>query len=828
MPSRLPTTRKDLEYHEREIDGDDIVFVRDPIRNVFYRYNVLQAAMLRSLDGVRSCDEIVEALSIEFDVEIPAAAVDQFVASAKERLLLDIASHDGVLPDKARKEVARALRRSGFRLRALARSDDGPVPVASREAILLAEALERLRRDDPAAAIDTLMALRERDPSNARAAELLAIIQTAHVRAAGGMTDWPTFPVFDPTPLLKVLDATIGRVLFSWVGVLAMVAFVLVGLYCGVTTSFGDLQIGAFDIAVAVGMYVVLGFLHELGHGLACFHYGGQVTEVGVQLMFYLNFVFYCDTSSSYLFERRRDKMIVQLAGTISTLLCCCGLAIVLAVLHPDVAIYPGFALTLLFASAIVLLNLIPFLKLDGYYLLCDLLRLTNLRDRSFGFAKGWLGRHVLGVPPADGEQPSRRDRRIFLVFACLAFVFTTVFLYSLYFRMLAPIVEYGGVGGLALVVALTIILIRKTVLRPIGSLIGLVVRERRRIFTPRRSLGFVAVGAVLVAPWFLITWPVLVDAEFVLVPTQHVDVRAQTGGLVDEIFVAEGDVVAAGQPLARLRNDELAARRIVLAAELDIADRRVALLRAGPRVEDLGIAQGQLNVAKARQRRDRHNAALARALDQAGLGTAVDASAVARAAAATRGDADVAHRTLELVTAGARPEQIAAAEAERARVAVEAEALRAEEELLILRSPVPGVVATKHLADRRQMMMQPGDLFAEVHDLGAFTAEIRLPAWAPLHEYQVGDAIALRPYGTPHQDVRATLARIRDAADRGGKAATDRDAPLVLTTSPVAVAHGRAGMTGHARLYGNHRSIAYAACYLPLQRLFRVRFWSL
>jgi multidrug efflux pump subunit AcrA (membrane-fusion protein) len=306
------------------------------------------------------------------------------------------------------------------------------------------------------------------------------------------------------------------------------------------------------------------------------------------------------------------------------------------------------------------------------------------------------------------------------------------------------------------------------------------------------------------------------------------VDVRAQTAGLIDEILVAEGDVVTAGQPLARLRNDELAARRAVLAAELDIADRRVALLRAGTRVEDLGVARGQLSLARARRLREQHDADVARALDEAGLGTAVAASAVAASAAATRGDADVAYRTLELVSAGARPEQIAAAEAERARAAVGVEALRVEEQLLILRSPVNGVVATKHLADRLQMMMQPGELFAEVHDTTAFTAEISLPTWAPLHEYAVGDAIALRPYGTPHQDVRATIARIRDTAVRGGNAATERDARLVLTTSPFAVAQGRAGMTGHARLYGNRRSLAYAVCYLPLLRLFRIRLWSL
>ena len=35
-------------------------------------------------------------------------------------------------------------------------------------------------------------------------------------------------------------------------------------------------------------------------------------------------------------------------------------------------------------------------------------------------------------------------------------------------------------------------------------------------------------------------SWPVLVDAEFVVLPQQRADVRAQTAGRVDEIFVAD------------------------------------------------------------------------------------------------------------------------------------------------------------------------------------------------------------------------------------------------------------------------------------------------
>ena len=50
MPHRAPKVRSDLEYFEQELEGDDVVLVRDPIRSTYFRFNPLQGAMLRALD----------------------------------------------------------------------------------------------------------------------------------------------------------------------------------------------------------------------------------------------------------------------------------------------------------------------------------------------------------------------------------------------------------------------------------------------------------------------------------------------------------------------------------------------------------------------------------------------------------------------------------------------------------------------------------------------------------------------------------------------------------------------------------------------------------
>jgi hypothetical protein len=119
--------------------------------------------------------------------------------------------------------------------------------------------------------------------------------------------------------------------------------------------------------------------------------------------------------------------------------------------------------------------------------------------------------------------------------------------------------------------------------------------------------------------------------------------------------------------------------------------------------------------------------------------------------------------------------------------------------------------------------MLAPGDLFAEVHDLGAVVAEVSLSSSDPLAEIAIGDEVALRAYGAPEGELRARIARFREAAqDAGG------ERQIVVITSPFALDRPVSGLTGHARIYGEERSLGYAKLYLPLQRLVRIRLWSM
>ncbi len=818
MPRRAPRVRDDLEYFDREIDGDELVLVRDPIRGTYLRFNPLQAAMLRALDGRRTAAEITASLSEQFEVEIPPEAAERFIARAHALMLLDITSYT-VTSAAARKQVRSALRKAGFRRRS-------PPPreapgARSAEAALLAEAFRQLDLEHPRAAAGYLAELLEQHPDHARARQLHDLIQRAYLRAQGRTTDFPTWVMCDPSRMLAWLSRSIGGFLFGWRGVLAILALLCLGAYAYTNVSFERVALGPLEIAIVFAAVTFSSLLHELGHGLACQHYGGHVTEIGFMLFYYVQPTAYCDTSSSYLIPERRHQMVIQMAGTVASILYVSALSIVLALLRPSVPIYPGLVLALVISSTLLFINLIPFVKFDGYYTICDYFGFPNLRDRSFKLGRAWLGKRLLGIELPTEELP-RRTRIVLISYAIASFVFTASFIYFVYFRMLAPIIERFRGAGLLFAVVLTAYLLRKIMLRPIWAFARLILRERRRIFTPRRTAVLLVLAVAIVGPWF-VRWPVLIDAEFVVVPHQRADVRAQVAGRVAEIFVAEGDRVRRGQPLAALRDPALRVRIAALEAEREAASYHLEQLRRGARPEELELARRRLERAWSEVRRITGEAAVASSLAEASLGTQTRADAARGRVAAGTGAARAAEAGLSLLLAGARPEDVTAAEAARARIERELEHLRANEALLVLRSPIDGVVATAHLEDRLQAMLAPGDRFAEVHDLGTVIAEVSLSPSDPLAELAIGDEVALRLHGAPHDEVRARVERFRAAAQGAGG-----EERIVVVTSPFALDRPISGLTGHARVYGAERSLAYAYLYLPLQRLVRVRLWSM
>jgi multidrug efflux pump subunit AcrA (membrane-fusion protein)/Zn-dependent protease len=814
MPLRLPKVRSDLEFFEQEVEGESVVVVRDPIRGAYYKFNPLQGAMLKRLDGVLTLEEMIEQVSDEFEVEIPRSAGERFIAQARKMMLLDVASFNVPEAD-ARKKVFKALAKAGFQFRGgtTSNSEDSQ-RVVSPEAVMFLGGIRHLEDGEPAKALDYFYAVLELNPKNHRAQTLIDIIQRAYIKAmSGATTDFPTILTFNPTRILKFLDRTIGKLIFSRFAPFLYAGLIGLALYSYATTTVPDYEITTFDIGLTYAFVVGHMFLHELGHGLATYHYGGRVQEIGFTLFYYFSPMPYCDTSSTYLFTSRGQKVAVAMAGNAVTLTLLCLSLIVVGLFQPSMFFFNAAHLHVYIAMIALISNLVPFLKLDGYYALCDILGTPNLRERSFRTLKAY-GSSLLGLDVKQEDlEPGKR--RLFMIFAVLSLIWTAGFLYQMFFRVLVVVVERLQGTGLVISAIVLGFALRRQLFAPLKNLVILLVRERRTIFTRKRSLVMALVMIAVIAPW-AIPWPVLVDSDFTLVPKERREVRAEVAGVVDQVLVHEGEVVKKGQPIAVLRNDDLALEVKVVETKIEAIDAQIRQLKSGARIEEVQLAQSKLYTAVAAQREESRQARSADRLAKAGAGTRMSADSEAGDASVSGSMANAARWELANMKAGTREEVIEAVEADRARLVAERDRARAESQLLTIRSPIDGIVTTKHLVDRISTRLAVGDTFAEVHDVSQYVAEIHLPASAPLAEIAVGDEIALRPAGLPNIEVACRIERTRE------------DAGFVVVTTPFTLAEARSGMHGHARLYGRKRSLAYAKLWLPFQRVVRVSIWAI
>jgi len=153
--------------------------------------------------------------------------------------------------------------------------------------------------------------------------------------------------------------------------------------------------------------------LHELAHGVACKHYGGNVPRLGI--MFYLgSFIFYCDTTAAWNFPQKKHRILVSLSGPIVSF-SIMGMGLWAAGHYAGTgSLWESvFLIFSLYNFFMLVMNFNPFIKMDAYYMLLDYTGIPNLRERSFRF----LERKLLGWLDIGSEKHTKvtlGERRIF------------------------------------------------------------------------------------------------------------------------------------------------------------------------------------------------------------------------------------------------------------------------------------------------------------------------------------------------------------------------------------------------------------------------------
>ena len=410
---------------------------------------------------------------------------------------------------------------------------------------------------------------------------------------------------FDPD---RLLDRLVGKVGFFFTRAFFAVSAVVIALGLGIAVAeWGAItkditRLWRVEVVLVAWLTVfAVSAAHEFAHGLTCKRFGGHVHEMGF-LLIYFQPAFYCNVSDAWLFAEKSKRLWVTISGPYFELFLWALAVIIWRVTEPGT--WPSAVALVVVATSAVrhFINLNPLIKLDGYYLVSDALGIHNLRARAFGYLKHRLTA-LVASPGRTPAAPTPRERRIYLAYGFLAGGYSAWLL-----GLMASIVggflteRYQGAGAIAY-----------------AGLIGLVFQNPLRRWAARPGVRawrehlnrWVVIGgrmrlillfALVLAALFLVPWELTVSGEFAVAPRHNTDVRAEVDGIIAEVYVDEGQQVAAGELVSRLEDRDYRAELRAVEAESDEVRARLKMLRAGPRMEERRVALQNVETAETRR----------------------------------------------------------------------------------------------------------------------------------------------------------------------------------------------------------------------------------
>ena len=578
---------------------------------------------------------------------------------------------------------------------------------------------------------------------------------------------------------------------------------------------------------------IYLTMLHELSHALTCKRHGGRVSEFGV-LLLYLQICFYVNVSDAYLFEDKKKRIKVTLAGAKSQMVIWALAVMVWRITAVGNFINQAAFLVIAVTFIMIAFNVNPLLKLDGYYYLVDKWNIPNLRARAFGYWKAIILKFLFKIE-LDTE-PSLRERRIFKWYGLAAILFSSGLFGYIFFKLSGLLFSWTGILGVAILTLFVLYLVYEA-LKKSGILMA-AINERGRLLRPRNWIILVVLSASLVALSLIIKIELKIGHDCLIYPIESLTLKSSDPGFVELMLdrgsgekssrrfslagedlrvlsimpaVKEGDLVRAGELIARISSSELQADLAESRAGLDRAESQLQLLKKGPRPEE--ISQVEDLIEQVRLKLKKSDADLSRSEELASKGV-IPAEKLEEAKTSNevlKSELEFYKKQKKLLKLGARTEEIDIAKAEIRAIQAKIDRLETHQAAENITSPINGVVTS----------VKTGSEILHVARID--TMRIRIPV--PEKEISAvvpGRMVKFRTRSYPGITFHGEVTVVAEQTEAG------QLQPIFVVTA-VAPNTGRLlkpGMTGHAKIYCGKRP-AYKILLWRIVRWFRVEFWG-
>lgn len=384
--------------------------------------------------------------------------------------------------------------------------------------------------------------------------------------------------LINPDRILTFLEPIVRPLINRW-GLLAWFALVLIAIYR--VLPHWEAAVQGVDTAISptnwawLGVvFVVTKLIHEMGHGLICKRFGGQVPEFGV-MMLVLFPAPYVDASACWAFPSKWKRMAVGAGGMIFELTIASLCALYWAAAHDrgeTESLGVKLAYNAMFTASIstVLFNANPLMRFDGYYILSDLLEVPNLMQRSQKMLQYLVQKHIFRLRQLTAPASSVSEQTILTIYGAASGIYRVFLFISITLYVMGKMFAIGAL--LAVWTAAAWFLI------PFGKLVHWLASSSQLHDKRGRVIALTLVMAgLLIAAIGAVPFPDYRRGWGVVESLHRSGVFYETDGFVSELHVQQGDRVRKNDPIVTLISPELTVQReglIGRIAELHVEER--------------------------------------------------------------------------------------------------------------------------------------------------------------------------------------------------------------------------------------------------------------
>ncbi|WP_224728294.1 M50 family metallopeptidase [Cysteiniphilum sp. JM-1] len=300
---------------------------------------------------------------------------------------------------------------------------------------------------------------------------------------------------------------------------------------------------------------IIAKFSHELGHALTAKAYGLKIPTMGVAFLVLFPML-YTDTQQSWKIKNPNQRLLISVAGVWMEIYIAIIALWLWLILPFGVLKSICFFLATYSLLTTLVINISPFLRFDGYYVLSDILSMRNLQTRSFALCRWKIREWLFGFkyPKPEPFSENKTNMLIFYAFATwiyrfVLFIGIAFMVYYLFFKSLGIILFFVEIFYF--------------VLQPILKEIKVWWRMRHKIKFNKHTIWTLLVIAIFI---FILCFPF---KRSLIVPAvltyESQSLYVPEDAIVDKVLVSNGQSYIAQSPIIIFRSPKLSAHQSML-----------------------------------------------------------------------------------------------------------------------------------------------------------------------------------------------------------------------------------------------------------------------